>query len=354
MPPPIPTPRTLLATAETLVIALAGGVAFTLVGFPAGLICGSVLAVAAAALLRRPVKVPAPLARVCFVVIGIQLGAVITPDTIKSVAIWPVSIAMVIVATFAIMLVTATYLHRVHNWDRLSALLGASPGSMTQVVALSSELHANLPAIAIVQTLRVLLLTTGIPAVLALFGLVAPAVPIIRGPAGGSSVAELAVLVAVSVAAALALWRLRFPAGLLFGAMVGAGALRGSGLIHAVLPWWIGSAAILVLGALIGSRFAYTTFRLMVSYLGAAFGSFAVSLLVSAVFALIVAYGFSFPIANVMVAFAPGALDTMMVLSLALHLDPIYVGAHHIARFIVTAFSVAIIARRIAKTEPRD
>jgi len=84
-----------------------------------------------------------------------------------------------------------------------------------------------------------------------------------------------------------------------------------------------------------------------------AFGSFAVSLFVAAVFALIVAYSFSFPIANVMVAFSPGALDTMMVLSLALHLDPIYVGAHHVARFIVTAFSVAIIARRIAKAEPR-
>ena len=93
---------------------------------------------------------------------------------------------------------------------------------------------------------------------------------------------------------------------------------------------------------------------MLASYLGAAFGSFAVSALVAAVFAMIVAYGLSFPIANVMVAFSPGALDTMMVLSLALHLDPIYVGAHHVARFIVTAFSVAIIARRIAKVEPRE
>jgi uncharacterized membrane protein AbrB (regulator of aidB expression) len=42
--------RTLAQTAETLIIALAGGTAFTLLGFPAGLISGSVLAVAAAAL----------------------------------------------------------------------------------------------------------------------------------------------------------------------------------------------------------------------------------------------------------------------------------------------------------------
>ena len=354
MSPASPALRTLAETAETLIIALAGGAAFTLVGFPAGLICGSVLAVAAAALLRRPVKVPAPLARVCFTVIGIQLGVVITPETIKSFAAWPASIMLVMVASLVMMAVTATYLHRVHNWDRLSALLGASPGSMTQVIALSTELRANLPAIAIVQTLRILLLTTGIPGGLALFGLVAPSIPVMRGPAGGSSVTEIAIVLVVSGAAAFALWRLRFPAGLLFGAMAGSGVLHGTGLVHAVLPWWVGSAAILVLGALVGSRFANTTFRMIAGYLGAAFGSFAVSLSVAAVFALIVAYFFSFPIANVMVAFSPGALDTMMVLSLALHLDPVYVGAHHIARFIVTAFSVAIVARRIARVKPRD
>jgi uncharacterized protein len=354
MSPASPALRTLAETAETLIIALAGGAAFTLVGFPAGLICGSVLAVATAALLRRPVKVPAPLARVCFTVIGIQLGVVITPETIKSFAAWPASIVLVMVASLAMMAVTATYLHRVHNWDRLSALLGASPGSMTQVIALSTELRANLPAIAIVQTLRILLLTTGIPGGLALFGLVAPSIPVIRGPAGGSSVTEIAIVLVVSGVAAFALWRLRFPAGLLFGAMAGSGVLHGTGLVHAVLPWWVGSAAILVLGALVGSRFANTTFRMIAGYLGAAFGSFAVSLSVAAVFALIVAYFFSFPIANVMVAFSPGALDTMMVLSLALHLDPVYVGAHHIARFIVTAFSVAIVARRIARAKPRE
>ena len=38
-----------------------------------------------------------------------------------------------------------------------------------------------------------------------------------------------------------------------------------------------------------------------------------------------------------------------MVLALALHLDPVYVGAHHVARFLVVSFSIAIAARRIAK-----
>jgi uncharacterized membrane protein AbrB (regulator of aidB expression) len=37
------------------------------------------------------------------------------------------------------------------------------------------------------------------------------------------------------------------------------------------------------------------------------------------------------------------------VLALALHLDPVYVGAHHLARFLVVTFTVAIAARRMVK-----
>jgi uncharacterized membrane protein AbrB (regulator of aidB expression) len=57
-------------------------------------------------------------------------------------------------------------------------------------------------------------------------------------------------------------------------------------------------------------------------------------------------------VADVTVAFAPGAQDTMMVLALAMHLDPVYVGAHHLARFLVVSFSVALVARRMARRPP--
>jgi hypothetical protein len=93
--------------------------------------------------------------------------------------------------------------------------------------------------------------------------------------------------------------------------------------------------------------------RLLAGCLGAAFGSFAVSLSVATLFVLIVAYFFPFSIANIIVAFSPGAQDTMMVLALALHLDPVFVAAHHVARFVVTAFSIAFAARSIAREEKR-
>ncbi len=356
MIPALPSRRVLAETAETLAIALAGGLTFTYLGLPAGLVSGSVLAVATAALLGRPVRMPLLLARFCYVIVGILLGAVVTPETLRGVTTWPVSIALLMLCSVVMMLATSSYLRVVHRWDPLSALLGASPGAMAQVIALSSELGGDLRAIAIVQTMRVLLIVIGLPNGLALFGLAVPAVAVARGPADVSVLGQMILLVAVSVSFAVAFLYLRFPGGLMFGALTGSGLLHGTGYIHAVLPWWIGSSSVIALGALVGSRFANTTARMLVGYLGAALGSFAVSMAVAAIFIAIVAYFFPFPIANVVIAFSPGAQDTMMVLALALHLDPVYVGAHHLARFLVVTFSVAFGARRIArqKTAVRD
>jgi uncharacterized protein len=340
--------RILIETAETLAIALAGGLAFVFLGLPAGLVSGSVVAVATAALLGRPMRVPLTLARICYVVVGALLGTVVTPETLRGVITWPASVALLMLASLAMIAATMTYLRVVHRWDSLSALMGASPGSMAQVIALSSELGGDLRAVAIVQTVRVLLLVVGLPNGLALFGFVVPAVPLPRGPAGFSVLGEMLLLLGVAVTFALVFLRLRFPGGLLFGALAGSAVLHGAGLIHAALPWWIGGAAVITLGALVGSRFANTSARMLLSHLGAAFGSFAVSMVVATVFVAIVARLFSFPIANIVIAFAPGAQDTMMVLALALHLDPVYVGAHHLARFLVVTVAIAVAARRIA------
>ena len=163
----------LLRTVETLIVAALGGAVFHLIGFPAGLVSGSVLAVALAALAGRPMIVPTPIARVTFVLVGISLGAVVTPETLKGIATWPLSVAALAVATACMIVATTFYLRFVHGWDALSALLGASPGALAQVMVLSVEYDANLRAIAIVQTIRVVLLTVGLPAALALFGLAA-------------------------------------------------------------------------------------------------------------------------------------------------------------------------------------
>jgi membrane AbrB-like protein len=353
MPPPYPPRLDLLCVSETLLIAAAGGVLFAALGLPAGLVSGSMLSVTIAALAGRPMKVPPWIARTSFVLIGILLGAVVTPEMLKGIASWPLSIAILCVASLCMIAATTTYLRVVHRWQLMSALLGANPGSMAQVLALSAEFGADLRGIAIVQVMRVLLIVVGLPLGLALFGLTVEPLAVVGG-AGDLKIGQLAILLIVSVASAYALLRLRFPGGLMFGALAGSAVLHGTGWIQVGLPWWAGSAAAVVLGAVAGSRFVNTSPRLLVSYLGAAVGSFVVAVAVAASFALIVVSILPIRIADVIVGFAPGAQDTMMVLALALHLDPIYVGAHHLARFLVVSITIAIAAKRVVRFEPKE
>ena len=152
----------------------------------------------------------------------------VTPETLKGIAAWPLSVALLVIAAICMMTATAFYLRLVHGWDPLSALLGASPGSMAQVMALSAEFKADVRGIAIVHVMRVLLIVLGLPAGLALFGSTVEAVVSTRG-VSESSLLELVILVTVSTVVALAMLRVRFPGGLLFGAMAGSGFLHGTG-----------------------------------------------------------------------------------------------------------------------------
>jgi membrane AbrB-like protein len=350
--PPLPAiARTVIVRqlAETLAIAAAGGLTLGLLGLPAGYLSGSIMAVAIASLAGRPMLIPALIMRTIFVLVGISLGAVVTPATLNGMATYPLSIAVLLVAMACVAVAGAAYLRVVHGWEKLPAYLAAAPGGMSQVLSLAAEIGVDLRAIAIVQTMRVVIVAVGLPAGLALFGLVGHGTRSVGGPFDPALLPELAILIAVSTAAAFIAYRIRFPGGLLFGAMVASAVLHGSGLIHAVMPWWAATTAMIALGAVTGSRFSGTPLRLLADFIAAAFGSFAVAVAIASAFAGVLISVLPLHAAEVMIAFAPGSVDAMMLLALALHLDPVYVGAHHLCRIFFVSLIMPLIARRGAR-----
>jgi membrane AbrB-like protein len=196
-----------------------------------------------------------------------------------------------------------------------------------------------------VQTMRVAILAVCVPAGLGLFGLAGPT----RLPAGAMSIAsaptELVLLVATSAVVAVGLLRLGFPGGLIFGPMVVSAALHGGNVVHVSLPVWIANAAMIGIGAISGSRFVNTSVRLLGSYVGAALGCFAISIAIAAGFALAATEMMSVRVSDLIVAYAPGSVDAMMILALAMHLDPVFVGAHHLARVFVVTGSLPLLVR---------
>ena len=142
--------------------------------------------------------------------------------------------------------------------------------------------------------------------------------------------------------------RLRLPGGLMFGAMVASALLHGTGFIHAVMPWWVGNTAMVALGAMIGARFANTPLRLLAGFLAAALALSRWRLWSPRLSVPRSSRLLPLRVAEVVMAFAPGSVDAMMLLALALHLDPVYVGAHHVVRIFLVSLTMPFVARKVA------
>ena len=132
---------------------------------------------------------------------------------------------------------------------------------------------------------------------------------------------------------------MNFPASWMFGAMIGSSLLHGTGLIEGGLPPWLRNVALVGIGAVIGTRFARMQIKTLLSHVHAALGSFAIAIIISAVFVAVIALTTNVRVADIIVAFAPGAMDAMLALALTLHIDPIFVGAHHLSRFVFVSIT---------------
>ncbi|MGE5159255.1 MAG: AbrB family transcriptional regulator [Gemmatimonas sp.] len=328
----LPSRAKLLSAMETLAIGGAGGLLFLWAHLPGGLISGAMIAVAAAALAGRPLSLPPHVTQTLLVLLGISLGSVVSRELIHHVSAYPLTIALLALATFCSTLGSSLYLQRVHGWDRTSAFLAGSPGALSQITILAVERGADLPAIAVVQTMRVIILTAALPMLLAATGAAPAAAPaLLTNPA---SPPGLLVLAAASLALSLAFRLIKFPASWMFGAMIASSLLHGTGLIDGGLPNWVRSVALIGIGSLIGSRFARMKIKVMLGHINAALGSFAIAIAVSAAFVAVIVATTHVRPGDLMVAFAPGAMDAMLALALTLHIDPIFVGAHHLSRFV--------------------
>ncbi|MES2751472.1 MAG: AbrB family transcriptional regulator [Pseudomonadota bacterium] len=346
MPPALPklphifkreTLRDISHLAETLLIGAAGGLLFEWMQLPGGLISGAMIAVGAAAIAGRPMGLPPVMAHVILMTLGLSLGSMVSPQMLTNMASYPASIAVLAASTFCATFGSGFYLQRFHRWDRTSALLAGSPGALSQIIMLANEKGADVAGIAVVQTMRVMILTAALPLILAASGLAqhggapmhaAPATPL-----------ALAILVAVCVGTSLLLRMLRFPASWMFGAMLGSSVLHGSGSITGGLPAWAYAAALIGIGALIGTRFAKISARTLLGHMMAAVGSFTVAIVISAIFVVLVTLTMQAKFGDVVVAFSPGAMDAMLALALTLHIDPIFVGAHHLSRFVFVSIA---------------
>jgi hypothetical protein len=324
----------------SLAFAGAGGGLAHLAGLPAAWLAGSAIAVSGAAIAGLPVGLPTRLRDIVFVLLGVSMGTGVTPQSLERAIHWPISLAILVVFIATVIGAGFLYFRRLSGWDRESAFFAAIPGALSYVLALAVTSRADLPKVATAQSIRVFALVAVLPLAI---GSVQAVVPPQQPPVGG--LGEIIALIAGCALAGIVAAKARVPAGLLTGAFFASAAAHGSGLVSTGLPWWLTVPSFVALGVVIGARFTGTTPRTLLGLAAASMGGLAVSVVVSVLAALLVVALTEATIGQALLAFAPGGLEAMIVLSLLLGIDPAFVATHQLARFVIIALTLPFAAR---------
>ncbi|MEF2072223.1 AbrB family transcriptional regulator [Consotaella aegiceratis] len=340
--------------AVTLAVALAGGALGTTLNLPIGWLLGSAIAVTTASLAGLNTRLPNGLRTVTFFVLGVQAGAGVTPDVAGQLAVWPLSFAIQMIGVAGVVAVTYVFLRKGFGWDNETALFASLPGAMGFVLAAASQTRTDMARIVIVQSVRLLLLLGALTPTLAwLQGGGGAGAAIARGGHPGT-LAEYGLLLGTCVAGSILGALAKVPGGMMLGALIGSAVMHVTGLAEVVIPLWISTPALTVLGAVIGSRIRPEHRRDLVQMAPAALGAFAIGLLISGIAGFVAHLLLAIDFGKLALAYAPGALEALTVLAFQFDLDPAYVASHHVVRFVCIALLVPFLARRVSavKLEP--
>ena len=322
-------------TLKTLAIGVAGGAAFWTLGLPLPWLSGAAAAVAGVSLSGRVLGIDQALREVAIMLLGLTMGATVTPETLALLPRWPVTLIGLAGAMLSIMAAGAMYLERVHGMDRATARLASMPGALNFVMALSLETNSDPRRVAIIQIVRMTAILLLLPSLVAIFGGHGGPVSIVRDTGHGVKIGQLMILFGAGGLSAMLFHRLRSPAPSLFGAMLAGAMLYGPGLLDSSIPVWLMLCILGVLGSMIGSNFAGADMALFIETAKAGLGSLAVAVLVALAWAWPLAWLIDLPVVQVWLAFAPGGVETTAILALSMGLDAAYVTSHHIVRVVI-------------------
>lgn len=322
--------------------AIGSAIAFW-AGFPAPFLTGPAIAVTIAGLSGLSLSVPNLLRDGCFVMIGLSMGSGVTPEVLKTIEVYPFAFVILTLSLLATFFVGRLVLNHLWKLDRSSAALASSPGHLSFILGLSSQSKADIPTVSIIQSIRVMALTVVVPFAASLMGLT-PMEPGVQ-PVSMSFTA-LATLVPIALLLGWGLGRLKLPAAFLLGGMVISTGAHVSGLVAGQIPPIFAMTAFMIMGSLIGTRFSNITPH----QLAKAAGAGVTSMMIAVLFALLAGYIASgwleLPLAQLLIAFAPGGLEAMAAMAIIMDVDTTFVAAQHVFRLFLLTFLAPIVLAR--------
>lgn len=330
--------------AITILIGTVCGGVLEALGFPAGSIAGSMAGVAVAAAAGLDVGISKPTQRVVFTGLGIVLGTEVTPETIETLRLWPLSAVALLVCLAVLLIVAPYYLRKVHGFDRDSAKIAAVPGAMSYSLAVAVEYGLDVRRIAVMHTIRLTTLIVILPIVAnSVFDIDDVPEAAVRPDLDLETLGLLGVIGVVMFT--ISRW-VKVPVFEFFGTMVVVGILFAAGVFEGKAPAWLVIPTFIVTGCIVGSFFAGTERSVMYSAALAGLGNLCVGAFICTLFVVPTALLLDLPVNQVWLGFAPGGFETMIVLAFVLGYDPAYVAGHQLVRFVSLSIAIPFLLRR--------
>jgi membrane AbrB-like protein len=267
----------------------------------------------------------------------------LTPATLHSLARYPLSLGVLALAISVMTAASYATLLRADGFSRPTAFYSAVPGALSYVFLVASRSDADLARIAVVQVFRIFVLMALVPLV-ARVGVGATTANFASDP-----LTVTAALLALGALGGMGLERAGVANGQLYAGILVSLAAHGTGLAPGRLAPGLQIVAQTLVGAWVGSRFIGFDWGLLRRLLAAAAASFLAAFAVAATFALASTLLTGASFADALAAFAPGGLEAMTMMAFALGLDPLFVGAHHIARFLFISVTLPWAAARLGR-----
>ncbi len=345
----------LLTTLLLILGAALIGIASRLTAMPLPFLLGPLLASALIATLlpyRLPqnYQFPSRLRRIFMAVIGLMIGAQVTPALFDNPARLGVSFLTLIAFVASATVYNYLIFRRFGGYDRVTAFYAGTPGGLYESITLGEAADADMPRLMLQQFLRVILVVTLLPIGLSLY---------LGTPVGSSAGLSLAqgpvpwqALPWLAMAGAFGIWvghALRLPAGQITGPMAVAAALSLSGMGHLDVPQWLVNLAQIVIGTALGLRFTGLSRALILRGMVLACASVAGMLALAAMLALLLKPFLGEPFDVLLISFAPGGITEMALIALSLQANPAFVTLHHILRILITVVGMIATARLIRR-----
>ncbi len=329
----------------TLALAAAGVMVFAALGLPLPFLLGPLAACLIAALAGMPLRGMGWIGHGMRMVLGIAVGASITPELIDRLPDMAWSVALVPVFVLVIGALGYPFFHRVLGYDRPTAYFAAMPGGLQDMLVFGREAGGNLRTLSLIHATRVLVIVSLAPILITgIWGVPLTDAP--GEPAREVPVIEMALMLAAGAAGWWAAARVRLFGASILGPMIATAALSLGGLITHRPPAEAILAEQFFIGIGIGASYAGVTLAEIRRDVAAGAGFCLLLAAVALVFAEAVALSGLAPPLEAFLAFAPGGQAEMVVLSLVAGADVAFVVTHHLVRMVTVIVGAPVLARR--------